>query len=148
MAQKNYVITAYASTINLTTTTLNPDAAPIATPRPGGFVIRNRWNCANLTTANKTTLQAITSAKASSDSLASFANLFRVVAVPKRTLVKSVNVFAVESTSIPQHAASGAATPASVDDIGGAWQLCFNAAPWKKSGQTSIDAVWASASEC
>lgn len=146
----NYKITAYkSSAIDLTSTATNADAAPQTTARQGGFTLRNRWNCANLATANKTTYTAHLSASKSSVSRSSNANLFYVLSVPKRTLIKKVQVYGVDSGAIPQHAVASAATAASVDSMGAAWALCFNAKMYQTAAQaaSAMDDTWQSSSE-
>lgn len=86
------------STVDLTSTSVNPEAAPTSTPRQGGFTLRNRVNFTNITTANKTTFTI-----ASQSSAAQAANVFRVLEVPYRTVVNDVKIFAVKSETIPGH---------------------------------------------
>lgn len=87
------------SKIDLTSTSVNPEAAPTTTPRQGGFTLRNRVNFTNVATANKTTFTLASQASASGHD----ANVFRVLEVPYRTVVNDVKVFAVKSETIPGH---------------------------------------------
>lgn len=120
----NFKFTATTGeTIDLTDPTVNPDAAPTATPREGGFVLRNRWNCSNLATANKQTFGPFSASIAAS---ATSANIIRVLKVPARTMVKGpIRVFAVASETIPGHVTAGAATAASLDSAGAVGVLGF-----------------------
>jgi len=149
MAKYNAVFTAtatHASAINLTDPTVNTMAAPVSTPRQGGFTIRNRWDCAKQTTAQN---KSFTKFAACSASNSEASTLFYVIEVPKRTLVKDVNVFAVDSATIPNHGVSGAASAAKLNSVGAAAQVCFNARMFQKASQTtsSMDDTWQAASE-
>lgn len=135
-AGTNFKFTTTAGeVIDLTNPTYNPDAAPEATPRQGGFVLRNRWNCDNLAAAYKQTFGPFSASVTAS---ATSANIIKVLKVPKRTLVKGpVNVFAVASQTIPGHATTGAATAASLNSAGAAGILGFTAYAYNDNSQTA-----------
>lgn len=117
-----------ASTIHdLTSTTINPDAAMDSTPRQGGFTLRNKCNFANVPAANAKTF---TIASASKSSASQTANTFRWLKVPRRTLVKGIRVMAIESASVPAHTVS--ATDSTSAGMGAA-QLGFSGEVYKKS---------------
>lgn len=126
-------------TIDLTDTDVNPDAAPTATPRQGGFVLRNRFDCANLAAANKQTFGPFSASVTAS---ATSANIIRVLKVPPRTLVKGpIRVFAVKSETIPGHVTAGAATVASLNSAGAAGQLGFTLQNYKDPSLTAASMV-------
>lgn len=131
--------TSSGEIIDLTSTSVNPDAAPEATPRQGGFTIRNRWNCNNLSAANKQTFGPFS---ASITASAKSANIIKVLKVPERTLVKApVSIFAVKSETIPGHATLGAATKASLNSAGAAGVLGFTAYAYKTPSQSAPSMV-------
>lgn len=106
MASTVTVVTTSAGTIDLTDTATNPDASPVATPRQGGFVIRNRWDCSKLSTANKSLFATTDWSSVGSSADASLAaNQIHVLKVPKRTNVGKINVYAVEGKTQPDAAA-------------------------------------------
>lgn len=127
--------TTTGETIDLTSTTVNPDAAPTATPREGGFVLRNRWNCDNLSTANKQTFGPFSASVTAS---ATSANIIRIMRVPKRTILQApVHVVAVESQTIPGHACLGANTKADLDSAMAAAVLGFSVHAYNDNSQTA-----------
>lgn len=127
--------TTSGNVIDLTSTAVNPDAAPAATPRQSGFTIRNRWNCNNLATANKRTFEAM---DASTTASFTKANILKVLKVPRRTVVKApVRVFAVEGETIPGHSVLGAATKADLNSAGAAGILGFTAYAYNDASQTA-----------
>jgi hypothetical protein len=93
------IATASGTTYDLTATTVNPIAAEPATPREGGFVVRNRVNFANLTAA----APLATMAKANSTMIA---NKLRVLQIPKRTVVTDIALAHVPGTTVPSAANS------------------------------------------
>lgn len=95
----SYKFKTTGSKIDLTSTSVNPDAAPTSTPRQGGFTLRNRVNFTNVSTSNKTTFTLASQSSASSHA----AHVFRVLEVPERTVVNDVKIFAVKSATIPGH---------------------------------------------
>ena len=131
--------TSSGEIIDLTSTAVNPDAAPAATPRVGGFTLRNRWNCDNLAAANKQTFGPMSASVTAS---AKSANIIKVVKVPERTLVKApIRVYAVASETIPGHATLGAATKASLNDAGAAGVLGFTGWAYKTPSHVASSVV-------
>ena len=127
--------TSSGEIIDLTSTGVNPDAAPESTPRQGGFTIRNRWNSNNLSAANKRTFGPMTASVAAA---AKSANIIKVLKVPARTLVKApIQVFAVASETIPGHATAGAATKASLNSAGAAGVLGFTGYAYSKPDKSA-----------
>lgn len=127
--------TAAGETIDLTDTSVNPEAAGEVTPREGGFVIRNRWNCSNLSAANKQTFGPFSASVTAS---ATSANVIRVLKVPARTLVKApVEVFAIASETIPGHTLAGGTTAASLNSAGAAGVLGFTGYAFTKADKSA-----------
>jgi len=99
--------TAGGSTIDLTSTTVNPDAAPTSTPRQGGFTLRNRWDSSKLantsigsnTVANNNMYTAAGVPGTSSNTEP--VNTLKILEIPERTYVKNLKVFAVKSETAP-----------------------------------------------
>lgn len=91
--------TASGSLIDLTSTTVNIDAAPTATPRQGGFVLRNRFKSGSLSVGNKNLWTAANLPSASSN--VEPVNRMKVLEVPDRTFVRDVQVFAIKSETAP-----------------------------------------------
>lgn len=100
---KEVKFTTIGSDVNLTSVTVNPDAAPTATPRQGGFTLRNRWNCANVS-ASSLSMWAIDDATLNDDAVTNF----RVLKVPERTYVKDLFLTAVKSQAVPAFKLTGA----------------------------------------
>jgi len=104
--------TTGATTYDLTSTSVNPNAAPVATPREGGFVLRNRIDFDEVTAPTAT---------------ARVANILKILNVPKRTVVRAVRFHAIRGETAPTHAYSSASTHASSDasgatmGVGGVW---------------------------
>jgi hypothetical protein len=123
------------STIDLTSISTNPDAAPESTPRQGGFTLRNRVDFSKLTAANRKTFTFVSSASQN-------ANVFRVLSVPARTMVRGpVRVFAVASQTIPGHKTQSATTAASLDNAGAAAIIGFTGTAYKDPSQTAASIV-------
>jgi len=96
MATDTPKFTSINSNIDLTDTDVNPNAAPTATPRQGGFVLRNRINFDEVSAANKS-MWIIASAELTGDAV----NNFYALEVPERTFVKNVKLFAVADETVP-----------------------------------------------
>ena len=92
-----------SSIIDLTSTDINPGAAPTSTPRQGGFTLRNRINFTNVSTTNS----KLFNMTASSASNAQGSYVLRVLEVPERVMVKDVQIFAVRDETVPGSAAVG-----------------------------------------
>ena len=102
MASTITVVASSAGTINLQDPDVNPDAAPVSTPRQGGFTLRNRWKCANLAVASRSLFETTDWSSTSSGSDASLAaTMLQAITVPKRTLVKDLTLFAVAGEAGP-----------------------------------------------
>lgn len=119
------------STIDLTSTDVNPDAAPQSTPRQGGFTLRNRVNFANISAANKQLTKF-----ASASSASQVANILQVIEVPNRTLVKSVNVFGIKSQTAPATSVSFTASGLNASHLASA-VIGLNPQLWSKPASTS-----------
>jgi len=87
MAQVSFVASS-ASTYDLTSVTVNPDAVNEATPRPGGFVARNRINFGNVTAPTLTN---------------KVMNVLKLLKVPERTVVDGVYLIAPRGTAGVTH---------------------------------------------
>ena len=94
-----------ATVFNLTSTDINPEAAPTSTPRQGGFTLRNRINFTNVAAANKKLFTC-----ASTSSAAQVGNVLRVLEVPERVQVNAVNIYAVRDETVPGSYATGSAS--------------------------------------
>jgi hypothetical protein len=127
--------TTAGEVIDLTDPDVNKEAAPESTPRQGGFTIRNRWNCSNLTAAAKQTFGPFSASVTAS---ATSANIIKVLRVPDRTLVQGpIHVMAVEGETIPGHVTAGAATAASLNSAGAAGVLGFTAYAYNDTSRTA-----------
>jgi hypothetical protein len=112
------------SAIDLTSYSTNVNVAPVSTPRASGFTLRNRFEGS---LAKTLSTSAVTGA---SSQIAN--NPIYIMAVPPRTLVKRVNVFAVEGKTVPGHAFTYGGTSASLSASDQTLNLTFVAQPIKK----------------
>ena len=119
---------------DLTATATNVKAAPQATARLGGFTLRNRFSGA----------LAITMTAGCVNTSDVDVNQINVLDVPKRTLVRGINLFAVESETVPSHAFTYAGTSASLSASDQDMNLTFIAQPYKDPSQSTLDSVAAS----
>lgn len=119
------------STIDLTSTDVNPEAAPQSTPRQGGFTLRNRVNFANISAANKQLTKLAATSAASQT-----ASILQVIEVPARTLVKNVSVFGVKSETAPATAVSLTSGGLNASHLASA-VIGLNAQLWSKPASTS-----------
>ena len=120
MASTVTITATSAGTVNLQDPDVNQWAAPISTPRQGGFTLRNRWKCADLTTANRSLFETSDWASTSSGSDATLAAThLQAITVPKRTLVKDLTLFAVKGEAGPNTLCKfgGAADPVLASDL-------------------------------
>ena len=106
MANLKLNLVTFASAKNLQSTAINPNAAPIATPREGGFTLRNRINFSSLNSSAAKTMGAI------STSVATATNL-QILEVPKRTLLRCLTFQTVPGSTAVAHAFSIATAHAS-----------------------------------
>ena len=140
MASTVTLTSTSAATINLTDVLVNPDAQGVTTPRQGGFTTRNRWNCDNL--ADKATFTASDVTFTSASSVATIAAThFKVLEIPKRTMVNQVNLHAVHSETAPNHqyeysGTAGTAVFAAVDLTSGAIRV--KGQGWIDASQSSL----------
>lgn len=95
--------TTIGSDVDLTSVSVNPEAAPTSTPRQGGFTLRNRINFDNVTNANKL-LWVIDDATLTDDAVKNF----RILEVPERCYIKNVKVMGVASETAPSFSFTGA----------------------------------------
>jgi hypothetical protein len=127
--------TAASYVKNLTTTVLNAEAAPEATPRLGGFVLRNRLDAAVISVADRRLIPL--SCVYSTTKIR--ANQLQVLSVPKRTLVKSVNVFSVAGETKPGFKYTHTTADKSTTDSDFvATTLNFTAVAYKSADQSSL----------
>jgi hypothetical protein len=82
---------------DLTDAAVNPYAVEPATPRVGGFVMRQRFNGASVNTVN---VGGITN---STSSTSAVANRIYVLDIPRRTLLTDLRVYAVAGKTAPNH---------------------------------------------
>lgn len=91
------------TTYDLTDNTVNAIAVEPATPREGGFVLRNRINFANVTAPTATSRVA---------------NVLRILKIPKGTVIRELRFHAVRGTTAPTHAFSSASSLSASDGSG------------------------------
>ena len=125
---------APTAAIDLTAVATNVKAVPLATPRVGGFVLRNRFSGA----------LAITMARSCVTGSDVDINQITVLDVPKRTMIRGINLYAVESETVPSHAFAYAGTAASIANNDQNTDLAFIAQPYKDPSQSTLDSVSAS----
>lgn len=118
------------SAIDLTSISTNKDLAPVATPRLGGFTLRNRFSGALAVTLSNSKVVGASSAVKN--------NPIYVMDVPRRTFVKKVNVFAVEGKTVPGHAFTYGGTSASLSASDQNLNLTFIAQPIKKDTGSAV----------
>ena len=85
------------SAVNMQSTAINPNAAPVATPRQGGFTLRNRINWANVNSSAATTIGTIASHEAA-------ATNYYLMEVPKRTVLRGLAFMRVPGQTAVAHA--------------------------------------------
>ena len=139
MAKITFTLTN-TSALDTTDPSINPEAAPITTPRQGGYTLRNRFDCSKLTTdytMDKGGIVQTTSTAAAVTTV----RPFYVLKVPARTMVRDVSIFSVHGKTVPgaqgyynSLTTSGANTANDIKSI----TLTLNGAAWKKSNQTSL----------
>ena len=100
---KEIKFTTLGSTVDLTSVAINPDAAPTATPRQGGFVLRNRVNFDNVSSANGK-MWTVSDATPTTETTVPF----RILEVPERVFVKNVKIMAVKDETHPHFYITGA----------------------------------------
>jgi hypothetical protein len=128
-----------ASNKDYTATTTNPDAAPTATPRMGGFVLRNRWNGTNLVSGNTWDATLSGASLVASQTV----NRVLVLEVPRRVAVNDIKVYGVTSATVPNHqikknASSATWSTAAALKMNGNFGLGqFSAYAYRQNGQTT-----------
>ncbi|KKN27449.1 hypothetical protein LCGC14_0864650 [marine sediment metagenome] len=125
MAALALTVAAFASAKNLQSTAINPIAAPIATPREGGFTLRNRVSWAGTNSSARKTMGTIASAAAA-------ATNYQVLTIPKRTLLKSLVFLTPPGSTAATHAFSIASAHAS-GAKSGKWEI--GVAAYKEASQ-------------
>jgi len=95
--------TTIGSDVDLTSTTVNPNAAPTSTPRQGGFTLRNRIDFSQVSNANKL-LWVIDDATLTDDAVKNF----RILEVPERCFIKNLKVMGVAGKTAPSFTFTGA----------------------------------------
>lgn len=134
-----------ATTYDLTSTTSNVDAAPTTTPRQGGFTLRNRWNCSNLAADAQKFFATSDWGAASTSSVTLAANKFKVLEVPKRTLIKGLHLFAPTGETKPDikmyySGSAGSSVAFSANDNVTNPDVYFYAVGYKSASQSSLAA--------
>jgi hypothetical protein len=129
--------------VDLTDTSVNPDAAEVTTPRQGGFTLRNRWDCAKLAlSGNDVTFAAGDIVHVTSAATATFTHTpFTVLEVPERTMVNNISLYNPTGKTGASHqfyysgsASSAGNTASNIKST----TLTFYGAAWKKSNGTSV----------
>jgi hypothetical protein len=85
----NPFVNSSNTTYDLTDPDVNPGAVNQATPREGGFTLRNRMNFANITAPTVAT--------------GCVANVLKVLKIPKRTVIRNLRLHAIRGTTAPTH---------------------------------------------
>jgi hypothetical protein len=119
------------SAIDLTDPAVNNGAAPMSTPRQGGFTLRNRVDCSDLATGNKTLFTVTAKSSASL-----VANTLFLMEVPKRTFVKSVTQKVPVGSTAPTTAYN--TVHASGNSFASGAQLMLGAAAYTTSSQAAM----------
>jgi len=117
------------SLVDLTSVSVNPDAAPETTPRQGGFTLRNRFGAG---LADLLSTSAVTGA---SSAIAD--NPVAVLNVPARTLVTGLHLFSVPGETAPDITASVASSSSISSDGDYDFSLKFYAQPITKIATSS-----------
>jgi len=112
-----------ATTYDLTDTDTNPSAVAQATPREGGFVLRNRINFGNVTAPTATSRVA---------------NILKLLKVPKGTVIREFRFHAVPGETAPSHAFSSAASLSASDGDGATLNV---GAVWYQSASMSSTTI-------
>ena len=127
----NPFINSSNTTYDLTDPDVNSGAVNQATPREGGFVLRNRMNFTNIT--------------APTCIAGKIANVLKILKVPKRTVIRELRFHAIRGATAPTHgitlgssAASSAASGATMG-VGGIWYT--DASQTASSAVTDVDAL-------
>jgi hypothetical protein len=139
MAKVTFTLTN-TSAIDLTSTTANPEAAPVSTPRQGGFTLRNRWDCAKISNATLIDKGGIVQTTSTAAAVTTI-RPFYVLKVPARTFVRDISIAAVHGKTAPTtqgYYSSSASSAGNAANNIKSWTLNFNAAAWKKSNKTSL----------
>jgi hypothetical protein len=129
MAAKTVKFTT-KSNIDLTDVTVNSGAAATATPRPGGFVLRNRVNAADLSAANKL-MWTIDDATFTDDDVTNF----RILEVPERVYVRNLFIAGIKDATPPAVRITGAKasnasiTASDLDAMALTWNVDQNKKP-------------------
>lgn len=97
MANLALTVASFSSAVNLQSTAVNPNAAPVATPRLGGFALRNRIKFGSLKSSAASTMGAI------STSAATAVN-YQLLEVPKRTILRNLTFATPPGASAVAHA--------------------------------------------
>jgi hypothetical protein len=126
--------TASGSLNDLTDVDINPEAVSPATPREGGFVLRNRWKSANLKSSAANLFTADT---VSATDEVQPVNRLRVLNVPSRTFVKDVTVFAMYNATASMAPALSVSTTNSLSSSFGDGTALF-AGAYKNKKATSM----------
>jgi len=96
MANLKLTIATFANAKNLQSTTVNPNAAPVATPREGGFTLRNRVSWAACNSSAATTIGTIAASAATATNI-------QILQVPKRTILHQLIFTGVPGSTATTH---------------------------------------------
>lgn len=97
MASLNVTLASFADAKNLQSTAVNPVAAPVATPREGGFTLRNRINFAVVNSSAEKIMGTIASNAATGTN-------WQVLQVPKRTVLHQLVFMGIPGSTAVAHA--------------------------------------------
>jgi hypothetical protein len=132
-------ITQWDTAVDLTDVDVNPGAAPTATPRQGGFMLRNRINFANVSSGsdNAMTVNAVEMTTLPTTP-------FTVLQVPERVFVKELMLYAVEGQTVPGFSTTQIASTSLTNSDLDTWTMSFGA---KRNRKDVTNASYVAASD-
>jgi hypothetical protein len=132
-AHKWQVNQTAASDVDYTSISTNPDVLPVATPREGGFTLRNRWNAAKISSSS--TSMAASFAKATANITA---RRFRIIEVPAQTYVHQICLRTPSASDPPVLSTTIGGKMATDSNAFDTSLFIFGGAAWKEAAQTNL----------
>jgi hypothetical protein len=133
VAHKWQVNGTAASDVDYTSISTNPDVVPVATPREGGFTLRNRWNAANISSSSVE--MAASFAKGTANITA---KRFRIIEVPANTHVHGIHLRTPSASDVPVMSNTIAGKMSTDSNAFDTSYLQFGGACWKEAAQTNL----------
>ena len=135
MVNVNVSLASFVNAKNLQSITVNPVAAPIATPREGGFTLRNRVNFSSVNSSADQLIGTIASNAATGTN-------WQVLQVPKRTILHQLVLTGVPGSSAAAHAYDYDTAVGSANaSTGNSAKFEFGAVAYKDASQTAGSVV-------